>query len=333
MQAIRVLTLTIISGLSFILSVTIAQAQDFSSGMRAFERQDYVSALPLLSAAAQNGDADAQYMLGMMHARGLGTEQDFVLAYQWYDKAAQQGQRMAGAALNALSVQMTPDQIAKAKAQDTPQSNESSEANTLVLVPRAADTAQPQPAPAEQTEKIAPAQAADTASEAQTTERAATAPPIVLTAPLRPAAATAATPAPAPAVGPSQAPQPAISIAPAKPAAAEPAPSDTAATLTAPAAPSAGGIQASESTVARIQITLRRLGYAIDVINGQLDETTQTAIRAYQTQHQLSVDGRPTAALLSHIESQLGGTQPAIRRGGQPGQQPAEQATQWKRLL
>ena len=40
---------------------------------------------------ANQGDADAQYMLGLMYAKGEGVPQDYAKARQWFEKAANQG--------------------------------------------------------------------------------------------------------------------------------------------------------------------------------------------------------------------------------------------------
>jgi uncharacterized protein len=46
--------------------------------------------------AAEQGDAHAQFNLGVMYADGIGVPQDAVQAYMWYNLAAAQGvnQRM-----------------------------------------------------------------------------------------------------------------------------------------------------------------------------------------------------------------------------------------------
>ena len=45
--------------------------------------QDYAEAMKWFRKAAEQGDADAQYNLGVMHAQGYGVPQDFVLAHMW----------------------------------------------------------------------------------------------------------------------------------------------------------------------------------------------------------------------------------------------------------
>lgn len=41
--------------------------------------------------AAEQGDADAEYAMGLCYEEGTGVEQDFAQAAMWYEKAAQQG--------------------------------------------------------------------------------------------------------------------------------------------------------------------------------------------------------------------------------------------------
>ena len=68
---------------------------------------------------------------------------------------------------------------------------------------------------------------------------------------------------------------------------------------TAAAAPAriAGG----DSTVRDIQAALAHSGYYGGPVDGISGPKTQAAIRAYQKQHGLLVDGRPTPELLSHM--------------------------------
>lgn len=113
-QQLRLVTLC---WLSLILALLpgFAPADDFDDGMRAFERRDYPAALEALRRAAETGDADAQYMLGRLHADGVGVLQNFIDAYHWYNLAAAQGQRFAIAARDVLAERMTPEQIAAAQ--------------------------------------------------------------------------------------------------------------------------------------------------------------------------------------------------------------------------
>lgn len=53
---------------------------------------------------AEQGDAKAQYKLGMMYENGEGVPQDYVEAIKWYRKAAEQGDAAAQANLGAMYV-------------------------------------------------------------------------------------------------------------------------------------------------------------------------------------------------------------------------------------
>ncbi|EMT3920850.1 sel1 repeat family protein [Neisseria gonorrhoeae] len=54
-------------------------------------RQDYVQAVQWYRKASEQGDAQAQYNLGAMYYKGRGVRQDLVLAQEWLGKACQNG--------------------------------------------------------------------------------------------------------------------------------------------------------------------------------------------------------------------------------------------------
>lgn len=51
--------------------------------------QDMAEGLKWVRKAAEQGDAEAQFHLGVMHACGQGVPQDYVQAYTWFNAAAQ----------------------------------------------------------------------------------------------------------------------------------------------------------------------------------------------------------------------------------------------------
>ncbi|EMS2178467.1 tetratricopeptide repeat protein [Neisseria gonorrhoeae] len=53
--------------------------------------QDYVQAVQWYRKASEQGDAQAQYNLGLMYYDGRGVRQDLALAQQWLGKACQNG--------------------------------------------------------------------------------------------------------------------------------------------------------------------------------------------------------------------------------------------------
>ena len=52
--------------------------------------------------AAEQGDAEAQYNLGVMYAQGQGVRQDDAQAVQWYRQAAEQGYAQAQSNLGVM---------------------------------------------------------------------------------------------------------------------------------------------------------------------------------------------------------------------------------------
>ncbi len=62
---------------------------------------------------------------------------------------------------------------------------------------------------------------------------------------------------------------------------------------------------ANEAAVSRVQAGLHKLGYDPGQVDGVMGARTESAIRAYQSNHKLLVDGRPTYELAQHIEGQL----------------------------
>ena len=77
--------------------------------------QDFKEAMQWYYLAAMQGDADAQHNLGVMYAKGEGVMQDPVLAYMWFNLAAAQGQKAATELLGSLGRTMTPAQIEEAQ--------------------------------------------------------------------------------------------------------------------------------------------------------------------------------------------------------------------------
>jgi uncharacterized protein len=75
---------------------------DFQAGMDANNREDYATALREWRPLAEQGDALAQYHLGVLYRKGRGVPQDDVQARQWYAKAAAQGQAKAQFNLGTL---------------------------------------------------------------------------------------------------------------------------------------------------------------------------------------------------------------------------------------
>lgn len=87
--------------LSFICLSAPAWA-DFKAGIDAHQRGDYATALREWQPLAEQGDALAQYNLGLLYDNGRGVQKDYAQARQWYEKAAAQGRADAQVSLGIL---------------------------------------------------------------------------------------------------------------------------------------------------------------------------------------------------------------------------------------
>ena len=55
------------------------------------QQKDFKAILEIVPPLAEQGDANAQALLGRMYEEGLGVKQDDVKAMKWFRKAAEQG--------------------------------------------------------------------------------------------------------------------------------------------------------------------------------------------------------------------------------------------------
>ena len=63
-----------------LLLAYIGFAADFQTGLDAYNRGDFAAARREWQPIAESGDANAQYNLGLLYARGQGTEQSYQAA-------------------------------------------------------------------------------------------------------------------------------------------------------------------------------------------------------------------------------------------------------------
>ena len=92
-----------------------ASAGPFEDGQAAYARADYATALRLWTPLAAQGNAPAQYNLGVMYAKGQGVAQDYVQAHKWFNLSAASGQAEAVKNRDIVAAKMTPAQIAEAQ--------------------------------------------------------------------------------------------------------------------------------------------------------------------------------------------------------------------------
>jgi TPR repeat protein len=67
-----------------------AAAGPFEDGAAAYGRGDYATALRLWRPLAEQGNARAQFSLGLMYNEGKGVPQNYAEAVKWYRLAAEQ---------------------------------------------------------------------------------------------------------------------------------------------------------------------------------------------------------------------------------------------------
>jgi TPR repeat protein len=98
-----------------VLGATGAFAGPWEDGMAAYNRGDYVPAITVFRAMAEQGNAEAQGLLGVMYRRGQGVTRSSVRAFVWFSRAAARGNAKAKTELREVSQSMTPEELAKAK--------------------------------------------------------------------------------------------------------------------------------------------------------------------------------------------------------------------------
>ena len=75
---------------------------DYKDGKDAYERKDYKTAYKLWLPLAEQGNATAQYNLGVMYYNGQGVPQDYKEAVRLYRLAAEQGLARAQSNLGVM---------------------------------------------------------------------------------------------------------------------------------------------------------------------------------------------------------------------------------------
>ncbi len=91
----RLLTILCIPALLLLGAAEVSASADFQKGEEAHKAGDYPAALRELSPLAEQGNAEAQFMLGEMYGLGQGVAPDEPQAMAWYRKAAEQGNARA----------------------------------------------------------------------------------------------------------------------------------------------------------------------------------------------------------------------------------------------
>ena len=85
-----------------LLMTGLAIAGSFEDATKAYERGDYKTAYRLFKPLAEQGNPDAQLMLGFMYDQGQGVPQDYAEMEKWYRRAAKQGSIAAQSTLRLM---------------------------------------------------------------------------------------------------------------------------------------------------------------------------------------------------------------------------------------
>src|SRR6266566_10164815 len=95
-----------------LIGVSTARA-DLEAGRRAYDQGDYATALKEMRPLAEQGNAEAQALLGIMYNRGRGVPFDVGQAMKWYKAAADQGNAEAQCYLGAMYLKRDSAQALK----------------------------------------------------------------------------------------------------------------------------------------------------------------------------------------------------------------------------
>jgi TPR repeat protein len=95
--------------------ISSAQAGPWEDGMAAYNRGDYVPAIRLFRPLAEQGNAKAQSVIGIMYRKGEGVAKSSARAFMWFSLAAKRGDPRAKAELRQLSEAMTAAELSQAR--------------------------------------------------------------------------------------------------------------------------------------------------------------------------------------------------------------------------
>lgn len=99
---VRVSMLRLIFTVIFIFTLAAPAFADYSAGLSAYKRGDYITARREWLPLAKKGNAKAQNAIGVMYAKGEGFPQDYTKASKWYRKAAKGGYLAAMRSLGSM---------------------------------------------------------------------------------------------------------------------------------------------------------------------------------------------------------------------------------------
>ena len=80
----------------------VTWSADWDKGVTAYQNGDYATALKEWTPLAEQGNAYAQFNLGLMYKYGDGVPQDYSTAVKWYTLSAEQGNATAQSNLGLM---------------------------------------------------------------------------------------------------------------------------------------------------------------------------------------------------------------------------------------
>jgi len=92
----------LILAVSAFVLMSLPALADFAAGLKAYEDHDYATALKEWQPIAEQGDAGAQFNVGLMYYDGKGVSQSFEEARRWFQRSADQGYEKAQLNLGAM---------------------------------------------------------------------------------------------------------------------------------------------------------------------------------------------------------------------------------------
>ena len=81
---VKLLRAALTASLVLVAIAEAAVAVPFEDYIAVYNRGDYAIALRLIRPLADQGNADAQYNLGVLYEKGQGVPQDYAEAVKWY---------------------------------------------------------------------------------------------------------------------------------------------------------------------------------------------------------------------------------------------------------
>lgn len=96
-----------------LMLASLASAGPFEDAQAAHQHEDYATALLLLKPLAEQGNVEAQKLLGYMYEIGQGVPQEYFYAAAWYGKAADSGDPDAAVRLANVTAQRKAFKLAE----------------------------------------------------------------------------------------------------------------------------------------------------------------------------------------------------------------------------